>query len=58
MMTDRPYAERRWLKDLPEAGCHRVILADLVGRFFLERGVAVRLFEVDPTFCACHARSF
>lgn len=41
------YRERPWLAELPSEGCHRVVLAEEVARWFLARGVPVALFEVD-----------
>lgn len=53
-----PYAERHWMAGLREEGCHRVVLAEEVARFFSGRGVAVDVFEVDPTFEQAHLRHY
>lgn len=44
-----PYNSRNWQADMREEGCHRVILAEEVGRYFLQIGMPVRVLEIDHT---------
>jgi hypothetical protein len=60
-LTGTPYDRRRWLDQehpaLRQPGCHRVVLAEEVARFFRESGMAVEVLEVEQTVGGCHRRS-
>jgi len=58
MLSGLPYGERHWLNELRLEGCHRVILAEEVARHLLATGIAVTIYEVDPTFQDAHARTW
>jgi len=46
----KPYVERRWMEPLREYGCHRVVLTDELLAFFVQRGIAPTLVEIDVSF--------
>jgi hypothetical protein len=52
------YADRHWQAGLREEGCHRVVLAEELARFFVERGVGVQVLEAEPTFAQSHVRRY
>ncbi|MEQ1842383.1 MAG: hypothetical protein ABL994_18430, partial [Verrucomicrobiales bacterium] len=52
-----PYEERTYpLKELRYEGCHRVILAEEIARFFTKKDIRVNLLELEPTFERVGAR--
>lgn len=53
-----PYKDRSWLTSLRYDGCHRIVLAEEVVKFFTGKGVSVNLLEVDSTFQKVHKRPF
>jgi hypothetical protein len=58
MDTETPYTQRHWLLQLPEEGCHRMVLASELIQFLVNKNIAVRLFEIDQTFGKCHVRRY
>lgn len=49
--SDTPFDQRAWplAPTLREAGCHRVILCDLLGARLRKERIAFQLLELDPT---------
>src|SRR5205807_1793280 len=58
LAEDTPYDRRSWRSELPDEGCHRVILAAELVKFFRNHKIAVTLFEIDQTFGGSHVRSY
>ena len=58
LADDTPYDQRRWCNEIPDEGCHRVILAAELVRFFRIHKIDVTLFEIDQTFGGSHVRSY
>jgi hypothetical protein len=59
---DTPYAARAYPVDeagyFRERGCHRVVLAECLARFFKDMGVPVVVHELDANCGASHARAW
>lgn len=55
-----PFRERSWPLQalLRDAGCHRVVLTDLLGQRLRAEGLGVRLLELDPTRGTSTTREF
>lgn len=53
-----PMGERSWGTDpvLRDPACHRVVLAELVARWFLDRGLGVAMLEPDVTMAGTKVR--
>jgi hypothetical protein len=58
LADNTPYDQRPWCSEIPDEGCHRVILAAELVRFFRSHKIDVTLFEVDQTFGGSHVRSY
>jgi len=58
LCSDLPLEERAWCPDplVREEGCHRVVLADRIGRWLLERGLDLELLEFDVTRALTRSR--
>ena len=58
LFSDIPMGERSWCQDpaARSSGCHRVVLADRIGNWFVERGVGVRMLEPDVTAAVTKVR--
>jgi len=57
-LSGRPWPERAFEPELRLGGCHRVVLAEAVARFFQARGVGGVVLEIDPTGRRAHRRAF
>jgi hypothetical protein len=51
-----PYGDREWEPRLREEGCHRVVLAEEIGKQLLQCGVSITVMEIDPTCQVAHVR--
>ncbi|HYV35803.1 MAG TPA: hypothetical protein VE988_08880 [Gemmataceae bacterium] len=53
ILTGTPYNLRHWLdsmeSSLREPGCHRVILAEEIGRYFSRCGIKSEVIEIDQS---------
>jgi hypothetical protein len=60
--VDTPYAARAYPLDeagyFRERGCHRVVLAECLARFFKDMGVPVVVHELDSNCGASYARAW
>jgi hypothetical protein len=57
-VSDLSYTARSWMPGLRDEGCHRVVLASELARYFLGLGLHVQLLEVNPAFRRCQVRHF
>lgn len=56
--NQRPYSQRDYHPIFRTEGCHRFVLAEEIMNYFVSHGVAVEIFEIDPTFETFYVRKF